>query len=65
MTDQILELPASKTDLKEFWTIDESNMRMDYLLRDVYHSLKGNTLKFSVNIEYMPIVGFFFNVRQG
>lgn len=37
---------------------------MDYLLRDVYHSLRGNTVKFSLKTEYMPIVGFFFKVSK-
>lgn len=62
VTDWILELPENKDDLKKEWTITVVNERFDYLVRDVYHSFRGNTLKFSVNAEYMPIVGFFFKV---
>ncbi len=35
---------------------------MDYLVRDVYKGFKGNTIKITLNVEYMPIVGFFFKV---
>lgn len=35
---------------------------MDYLVRDVHNSFRGAPLKFTVNVEYMPIVGFFFKV---
>lgn len=31
-------------------------------MRDVHHGLKGNKLKVSLNVEYMPFVGFFFKV---
>jgi hypothetical protein len=48
--------------LKEKWTIVVNDARMDYLVRDVYKGFKGNTIKITLNVEYMPIVGFFFKV---
>jgi len=36
---------------------------MEYLVRDVHFGLRGNTVKISLSIEYMPIVGYFFKVR--
>jgi hypothetical protein len=48
--------------LKEKWTIVANDARMDYLVRDVYKGFRGNTIKISLNVEYMPIVGFFFKV---
>jgi hypothetical protein len=62
LSDFILELPPRGSNLSDFWTVNITNSRMDYLLRDVHHSLRGNALKFSVKAEYMPIVGFFFKV---
>ena len=64
LTDWILELPSEMSQLKKEWTLNISNSRMDYLLRDMYHSLRGNTVKFSLKTEYMPIVGFFFKVTS-
>ena len=48
--------------MKEKWTIVVNDARMDYLVRDVYKGFKGNTIKITLNVEYMPIVGFFFKV---
>lgn len=61
-TDWILELPEDRSTLQKAWTLDVTEGRMDYLVRDVHHGLKGNTIKISLNIEYMPIVGPFFKV---
>lgn len=63
-SDWILETPADKSRLKELWTIGANETRMDYLVRDVHHGLRGNTIKISLNVEYMPIAGIFFNVVQ-
>lgn len=62
-SDWILEIPADKSQLAEKWVIKVSDSRMDYLVRDIYFGLKNNTLKISLNVEYMPIVGYFFKVR--
>jgi hypothetical protein len=35
---------------------------MEYLLRDVHFGLRGNTVNISLNLEYMPYVGYFFKV---
>ena len=63
-SDWILEAPADKARLKELWTIAANETRMDYLVRDVHHGLRGNTVTISLNVEYMPIAGIFFNVAE-
>jgi len=56
-------LPEDKSELQQKWTINVTEGRMDYLLRDMYFGLAGNTVKISLNAEYMPIVGYFFKVN--
>lgn len=63
-SDWILETPADKSRLKELWSISANETRMDYLVRDVHHGLRGNNVTISLNVEYMPIAGIFFNVAQ-
>lgn len=61
-SDWILEVPEDKSKLKEAFTLNLTDTKIEYLVRDVYHHLRGTTVKASVNIEYMPIAGIFFNV---
>jgi hypothetical protein len=61
-SDWILEVPEDKSKLKEAFTLNLTDTKVEYLVRDVYHHLRGTTVKASVNIEYMPIAGIFFNV---
>ena len=61
-SDWILQIPAERQKLKEKWAIVANDARMDYLVRDIYKGFKGNTIRITLNVEYMPIVGFFFKV---
>jgi hypothetical protein len=52
LTDFLMELPENPRNLtqqREHWMLEVDNARMDYLLRDVHRSLRGNTLKISLN----------------
>ena len=67
LTDFLMELPLDPRNLtqqRQHWMLEVDNSRMDYLLRDVYHNLRGTTVKLSLNAEVMPIVGFFFKVTR-
>jgi hypothetical protein len=64
VSDWILEIPADKAELQNKWHLNVTNERMDYLVRDVHFAFRGANLTFSVNVEYMPIVGFFFKVAS-
>lgn len=57
-------MPEDKSKLQEAWTINSNDTRLEYLIRDAHHGLRGNTIKISLNIEYMPIVGPFFKVSH-
>jgi hypothetical protein len=61
-SDWILEVPEDKTKLKEAFTLNITDTKIEYLVRDVNHNLRGMTVKVSLNIEYMPIAGIYFNV---
>ena len=38
------------------------NDKLEYNIRDVHKELRDKTLKVSLNVEYMPVVGAFFKV---
>jgi hypothetical protein len=61
-SDWILEIPEDKAKLREAWTLNLTDAKVEYLVRDVNHHLRGTTVKASLNVEYMPIVGPFFKV---
>ena len=63
-SDWILEIPEDKSKLKEAWTLNLTDARIEYLVRDVNHKLRGQNVTVSLNAEYMPIVGKFFSVRK-
>jgi hypothetical protein len=63
-SDWILEIPEDKSKLKEAWTLNLTDARIEYLVRDVNHKLRGQNVTVSLNAEYMPIVGKFFFVRK-
>lgn len=35
---------------------------MKYPFRDVYNKLRGQTVRFSIDVEIMPIVGYYYKV---
>lgn len=63
-SDLILEVPEDKAALKKAWTLNYTDARIEYLVRDVNHNLRGTAVRVSLNVEYMPIVGPFFKVRS-
>ena len=42
--------------------IEVKDKSLEYSIRDVHNGLKGNTVKISLNVEYMPHVGIFSKV---
>jgi hypothetical protein len=47
-SDWILELPEDKAKLKEAWTLNLTDSKVEYLVRDVYHKLRGQNMTVSL-----------------
>ena len=63
MYDWILETPDDREKVAERYKIKVENKQLEYTVRDVHNGLRGNELKVSLNIEYMPYVGIFSKVK--
>lgn len=59
IADWIVE-PAHGNRSIEHWDMNEKDKWAEYPLRDIYQSLRGQTVTIRVMMEYMPHVGIFF-----
>lgn len=63
VADWILNKTEDRSEIKNTFVIDVKDKPLEYSVRDVHNGLKGNTLRISLNIEYMPLVGLFSKTR--
>ena len=62
VSDWILNQIEDRSQISKTFVIDVKDKSLEYSIRDVHNGLKGNTVKISLNVEYMPHVGIFSKV---
>ena len=62
VSDWILNQIEDRSLVPKTFVIDVQDKSLEYSIRDVHNGLKGNTIKISLNVEYMPHVGVFSKV---
>ncbi len=62
VSDWILNKTEDREKISKTFVIDVNDKPLEYTVRDVHNGLKGNTIKISLNVEYMPLVGIFSKV---
>ena len=65
ISDWILESPDNRENVVPSYTVSVKNRSIEYQIRDVYKQLAGKKIKVSLNVEFMPTIGFFFKVHIG
>jgi len=63
VSDWILNQIEDRSQIEKTFVIDVKDKSLEYSIRDVHNGLKGNTIKISLNVEYMPHVGIFSKTR--
>lgn len=63
VADWILNQIEDRGKIVDTFVIDVKDKPLEYSVRDVHKGLKGNTIKISLNVEYMPHVGVFSKTR--
>ena len=63
VADWILNQIEDREKIANTFVIEVKDKPLEYSVRDVHKGLKGNTIKISLNVEYMPHVGIFSKTR--